>query len=154
MIAYTHLSPSKIIQDYTTKGAPSTKFWKQAFANIEGIQKYLSITEDETVLKYLDIYTQNLSYDCQTITSPDILDTNDTLISEETEPTSTTEEDQQKPKTTTVPSEQTTNQDNSTELQSLQTKEQEAEKMDDYSDVEITKVEIPNQHRNHRNTRF
>ena len=61
---------STVIKQFPTKGAPSAKFWKTAFENVNDIQNYFNIPENEIFLEHLDIVKQHMSQDCQVITSP------------------------------------------------------------------------------------
>ena len=72
MITYMDLGPSKAIKSFTTKGVPSTSFWKRAFANIDDVETYYCLPQNETFLQHTQIFQTSLSEDCQTITSPDI----------------------------------------------------------------------------------
>ena len=66
------LGPSLAIKSFTTKGVPSTSFWKKGFANIDDVQTYFCIPQNETFLDHTEIFRSSLSEDCQSITSPDI----------------------------------------------------------------------------------
>ena len=68
MTAYMHLGTSNVIKKYTTKGTPSTTFWKQAFENVHYIQQYFQVPEDETFISHAQLFKDNLSGDCQEIT--------------------------------------------------------------------------------------
>ena len=73
MFSHMHLTTSKIIKQFTTKGVPSTEFWKIAFANLREIQELKKIPTNEKFMDHLQEFANYLSPDAQTIMSEEIL---------------------------------------------------------------------------------
>ena len=72
MIAYMDLGPSEAIKAFTIKGVQSATYWKTASANIDDVETYYCIPQNETYIQHTEIFQTALSNDCQTITSPDM----------------------------------------------------------------------------------
>ena len=74
MFSHMHLTTSRIIKQYTTKGVPSTEFWKIAFTNLREIQEMKNIPTNEKFMDHLQEFSIHLSPDAQTIISQEILE--------------------------------------------------------------------------------
>ena len=60
MYSHMHLATSTVIRKFTSKGLPSTTFWKTAFENIQDVETFFQIPKNENFMQHSDVFRQHL----------------------------------------------------------------------------------------------